>query len=104
MYNNEIIHTTDFEFKIITPNANPTVLPVALNISHSKYPHCESRNIKFNNNEVKNYSSIPSSYCIHLQFLSFTRDVDIIKNYIYNYAVGIVSDVYNYGDINIRDN
>ena len=104
VYNNEIIHTTDFKFKKITPNANPTVLPVALNISHSKYPHCESRNIKFYNNEVKNYSSIPSSYCIHLQFLSFTRDVDIINNYIYNYTEGIVSDVYNYGDINIRDN
>ena len=104
VYNNEIIHTTDFEFKKITPNANPTVLPIALNISHSKYPHCESRNIQFYNNDVKNYSSIPSSYCIHLQYLSFTRDVDIINNYIYNYTVGIVSDVYNYGDINIRAN
>ena len=104
VYNNEIIHTTDFEFKKITPNANPTVLPVALNISHSKYPHCESRNIKFYNNDVRNYSSIPTSYCIHLQYLSFTRDVDITNNYIYNYTVGIVTDVYNYGDINIRDN
>ena len=105
VFDNNIYYTQDFtELFTANPNFNEELLPEAICLNHSNYTQYETQKINCYDNNIYNYSPMVGRTGILLQYGTFSRDIMINNNHIYNFYTGIRSDIYHYGKIVIQNN